>query len=42
MDFMKEINKVTMSDAAVITAFTHDFQADICKFLSEDVELQCL
>ena len=27
-----------MSDTAVITAFTYDFQADVCEFLREDVE----
>ena len=28
-----------MSDAAAITVFTHDFQADVCNFRSEDIEL---
>ena len=39
MDFTKGNTKAIMSDTAVITVFTHHFQADVCNFRSEDIEL---
>ena len=39
MDFTKGNTKAIMSDTAVITVFTHHFQADVCNFRSEDIKL---